>query len=280
MSKAKTSLLLAAAMTMGSAMGAAAADLPIIEEPMPAPIVTSGWYLRGDIGVDIYKSATFSQADVTAAGGGFFQESIDTAAFAGIGVGYRVSDWIRTDVTAEFRGTEHFAAADAYNFNCAAAGLVGVGSCGGGGTIVRNNYWRGSLSSAVFMANAYFDLGKYWGVTPFVGAGIGAVRHRVHGVQEFDPGDLGGGSTATDGKNWNLAWALHAGMSYEVNDRLSMEIAYRYMDLGKAHTGALCVSPACGTTLAPLKLEDVRAHDIKLAMRWSFGGGYDYGYGY
>ena len=32
---------------------------------------------------------------------------------------------------------------------------------------------QGAVSSAVFLANGYVDIGTWWGVTPFVGAGVG-----------------------------------------------------------------------------------------------------------
>ena len=49
----------------------------------------------------------------------------------------------------------------------------------------------------MFLANAYFDLGTWYGVTPFVGGGVGVAVHRARNA--FDNGliynyDLGTGA--------------------------------------------------------------------------------------
>lgn len=280
MTKLRTSTLLAAAVILGSAAGASAADLPIIEEPVPVPVVHSGWYLRGDIGVSVSKDMALHHADVTAAGGSFIAASGDTSAFAGIGLGYSFNRWARVDLTGEFRTSMNFKATDEYRFDCDAAGLTGVGSCGTGGTITRNNMWMGSIDSWVVMLNGYADFGDvFYGISPFVGAGIGFAHHRIHGVGDFDPSDLGGGGIASENSDWDFAWALHAGLAYDVNERLTLEVAYRYLDMGEIASGSLCSLPSCFATGAALEVKDMTSHDIKMGMRWNFasGGGYHHG---
>lgn len=256
---------------------------PIVEEPIP--VVVGGWYLRGDIGIDVHKTATFSHSGVTAASGTFIDESIDRSGSVGIGVGYEFNDWFRADVTAEFRGTEGFAAVDRYQFDCDAAGLSS-GSCGGGGIIRRNNMWRGSLTSHVLMLNAYAAIGSWYGITPFVGGGVGVAAHRVHGVSDFDPSDLGGGGFASDQTSTSFAWNVQAGLQYDISPNLVIETAYRYIDLGSAESGILCPLPAscAGGGLAPLVIDDITAHEIRLGLRWRLGGHHsapvqDIGYG-
>lgn len=280
MSNFRNCALLAAAMTIGAAANASAADLPIVEEPMPAPVVESGWYLRGDIGVSVDKEMDLSQADVTAANGSFIAQSADTHAFAGVGIGYSFNRWARADLTAEFRTSMDFKAVDEFSFDCDAAGLTGFGSCGGGGVIRRNNVWMGAVDSYVFLLNGYVDFGvAFYGISPFVGAGVGFARHRIHSVTDFDPSDLGGGGYAAENSDYEFAWALHAGLAYDVNERLTLEIAYRYLDMGDIQTGGLCVLPSCNATLQPLQVTDMTSHDIKMGMRWNFAsGGYNGGY--
>ena len=38
---------------------------------------------------------------------------------------------------------------------------------------------------------------------------------------------------------WNFAWALHAGLAYKVTPNFTVELAYRYLDLGDGMTGDL-----------------------------------------
>jgi opacity protein-like surface antigen len=39
-------------------------------------------------------------------------------------------------------------------------------------------------------------------------------------------------ATGATASKWNLAWAVHAGLAYKVNPSLTLELAYRYVDLG------------------------------------------------
>ena len=280
MSTTGKKLLSGLVFTIGLTGAAGAADYlpPIIEQPViEVPVVeraVGGWYLRGDIGYDVYKDASFSHTGTTAAGGFFLDESIDRSGSIGIGAGYEFNDWFRADVTAEFRGTEGFAAVDKYNFDCDLAGLSS-GSCGGGGIIMRNNMWRGSLTSQVVMANVYASIGSWHGISPFIGGGIGLAFHRVHGVSDIDPSDLGGGGFATDEQTTSFAWNVQAGLAYDITRNLVIETAYRYLDMGEAESGALCALPTnCpGAALAPLQIDDINAHEVRLGLRWRLGGG-------
>ena len=38
---------------------------------------------------------------------------------------------------------------------------------------------------------------------------------------------------------WNFAWALHAGLAYKVTPSFTVELAYRYLDMGDGLTGDL-----------------------------------------
>lgn len=107
---------LAGALALG-ASAATAADLPY-PAPLPAepPIlkgtISSGFYLRGDIGVG---TQSYDELDVRLNGGPVIQTAGVTsfttvkpdrsfAAFAGVGIGYQFNNWLRFDLTGEYRG--------------------------------------------------------------------------------------------------------------------------------------------------------------------------------
>ena len=47
---------------------------------------------------------------------------------------------------------------------------------------------------------------------------------------------------ADDQSKWNFAWALYAGLAYQVTPSFTVELAYRYVNLGWRSTGpAHCV---------------------------------------
>src|SRR5437667_134895 len=114
--------------------------------------------------------------------------------FFGIGVGYAWS-WLRFDVTGEYRGKAGFHALDRF-FN------TGMGA-------YNTNQYSASKSEWVGLFNAYLDLGTWWCITPFIGAGIGFDSITISHFRDENLIAAGGG-WATRGTKTNFAWALHA----------------------------------------------------------------------
>src|SRR5690606_11090944 len=124
----------------------------------------------------------------------------------GLGVGYQLNRWLRGDLTAEYRGETGFHGLDTFtDVN---------------GDPRYNNY-TAKKSEWLLLANAYVDLGEWHGISPYVGAGIGASRNTIHsfrdaGIAYGTPGDPSTSfptlAYADAASKWNLAWALHAGL--------------------------------------------------------------------
>src|SRR5262245_60533461 len=174
MGKVKSSVLAGAAMFV-LIPGAFAADLPPMLPPaVPAPVEEfSGWYLRGDVGVG---SQRFSHFDHTQTNSSFVwpaswridQKDIKDVAFVGFGLGYQWNAWLRTDVTGELRGSSKGKAIGSYTEFCPGGRCFDI--------------YDFDHQASVILANVYFDLGTWWCLTPFVGAGIGGAPpyHLVH----------------------------------------------------------------------------------------------------
>ena len=206
----------------------------------------------------------YRQEDVEAIGGVLFNQTDETAFFAGIGAGYRFNNWFRVDVTGEYRGAGSIGVNDRL-FNPFANGT-------------QTNTYRGNLSSMVALFNGYIDLGTWNCLTPYLGAGIGVAQNRITGLTEqgivfanepFGPimPTLG---TAASGTKTGLAWALMAGVGYEVNRNLTLEFGYRYLNLGDAQSGPI-TNAFLAESYRPLKAKDIDSHDFKIGMRWNFG---------
>jgi opacity protein-like surface antigen len=136
------------------------------------------------------------------------------------------------------------------------------------GTARFNNY-TGKKSEWLALANVYIDLGTWWHVTPFIGAGIGASRNTIHSFR--DTGISAGVPTLAYGdaaSKWNLAWAVHAGLAYKVNPNFTVELAYRYVDLGDAQSGDLVTYDGINQINNPMHFNGITSHDIKLGVRW------------
>ena len=107
---------------------ACAADLsmppPMVAyPPAPAPVET-GWYLRGDVGVGMQSFGSFDHSQTNAAfvwpaSWTIVQQSIQDTALAGFGIGYEVNNWLRFDVTGEYRTQAMFKATGSYTQYCA-----------------------------------------------------------------------------------------------------------------------------------------------------------------
>ena len=238
---------------------ARAADMPLAPVAVP-PIeeyVASGWYLRGDIGMSNQQvKSLFNVLYDSVSSVDTVQKDFDSAPFFGIGVGYQFNSWLRTDITGEYRGKANF------------HGLDIVQS---GGTTYTAEY-RGSMSEWLVLANIYADLGTWYSFTPFIGAGIGASYNTISNFTDscVIVGACTGVAVAYSdtASKWNLAWALHAGVSYKVNSQLSFEFAYRYVSLGDAVTGDLKALDGSNAIYNPIEFRNITSHDLKFGVRW------------
>ena len=263
-------LALAGAMAVGTLASANAADLFASAPPPPPPeplgltgTISSGVYLRGDVGVGQLNIDKYSQRDVDLAGGTYLGKSSNQTFFAGLGIGYRVNNWFRFDVTGEYRGASSIGVTDSLTYDS------------GFGIIQQTNTYKGNLTSLVTLFNGYIDLGTWNCLTPYIGAGIGYASNRISGLTDQGIIFAGGPSSATlgtasNGEKGNLAWALMAGVGYEVNKNLTLELGYRYLKLGDAQSGYIR-NAFLPESYAPLKAKTIDSHDFKIGMRWNFG---------
>jgi opacity protein-like surface antigen len=242
-----------------------AADMAIAPPPMPyaAPVADfSGWYLRGDIGMTNQKMKSLDSTDpnaslFTSTGMGF-----DSATLFDLGVGYQFNNWLRADVTGQWRGRANF-----HGSQYVPAGVFGP-------TFAEADNYSGSKSEGVVMVNGYIDLGTWWCVTPFVGAGIGASYNRISGFRDdgviYNGGLLNNSVTyAADAGKWNFAWALHAGLGYQVTPNVTIELGYSYMNLGDATTGANSNFAGGATPQFPWTMRGITSNDFTLGVRWN-----------
>jgi opacity protein-like surface antigen len=256
-----------------------AADMPMIAPPpYAAPVIEDfgGWYLRGDIGFSNQRVRNIAMADGRNAQLLSLQETtaFDTAGIFGLGVGYQFNNWLRADITGQFRGNSNFKGTDILTFP-AGNGVVGNGV---------NNY-NATKSEWLIMANGYVDLGTWWCITPFVGAGVGMSRVTISNYTDngivnqagFPPvaGTYPSAASAAQASKWNFAWALHTGLAYRVNQSLTLELAYSYVDLGSGTTGP--VTDYTGFTRGvPMQFNHITSQDLMFGMRWNLDNPHAY----
>lgn len=219
----------------------------------PPPVVIeefSGWYLRGDIGFSTQSVRSLSNANyanynsVVNVDRGF-----DSAPLFGAGVGYYFNDWMRFDVTGEYRGKANFHGFD-------------IGYNPG----PNDDVYSGSKSELTFLLNGYVDLGTWNGLTPFVGAGVGFSRNTISSFYDTSAA-FSSAAYAAEASKWSFAWALHAGVAYKVTKNLTIELAYRYIDLGDAESGN--ITNYAGVVGSPYIFHHLSSHDVKLGLRFN-----------
>ncbi len=249
---------------------ATAADLmhaPMMAPPLP-PMAEgiSGLYLRGDVGVSSYESSkvtsTFANPAIVVPGFMVDKSSFDSVAFAGVGIGYQVNNWLRFDVTGEYRTASKFSAIESFTNNGVAFPLIG-----GCGARCYDTY-SASIQSSVFLANAYVDLGTWRGITPYIGGGVGMASHKVKGLYDLSAQPAGGFGFAPDTSKTGFAWALMAGLGFEVTRNLKMDLGYRYLNMGDVTSGQI----ACAGVgiVCPLEVQKyaLTSHDVKVGFRY------------
>jgi opacity protein-like surface antigen len=222
----------------------------IIQQPAPVVDFSEGWYLRGHVGVGITSASQLSFVP-NAASGNFRMEqsSLSDAYFIGGGVGYEWNSWLRFELTAEYRAKSELTAFGSFT--------------SGGGTF--GDQYHGYLKSWLFLANAFVDLGTWNCFTPFVGAGIGMANNTFSDFTDIGIATSGRG-IGRNTSQWDMAWALYAGVAYNVTKSFKVELTYRYLNLGDFKDTIDCVG---GCTPTTYELNNVHSHDIMIGFRWA-----------
>jgi opacity protein-like surface antigen len=152
-----------------------------------------------------------------------------------IGAGSRVLPYLRWDATLSYLPSMKFT---------------------GSGNAAHMNSWVG-------MVNGYIDLNglmpaAFGPFQPYVDAGIGGASNTIDTLDTT----LGTGAAISGNTRTSFAYGLGAGIAYPLTPQVSLDLAYRYLDLGEAKTGLVGASP-------PLKT-DVRVNTATFGMRYMF----------
>lgn len=255
------SMILASALVASPLAAAKAADLGPPPEPMavpaPAPATAccaGGLYLKGFVGVTNQEADGFTDEIIANNNFNILSHGFDSSPLAGVGIGYQYSRKFRFDLTGEYRGKSDFRGLDhAVDFG-------------------YNNQHTGTKSEWLMLANGYWDIATFKGFTPYVGAGAGLAAVTLEDFWDVNVNN-NGLHYASDNTEWNFAWALHAGMAYDVSDNLTLDMAYRYVNLGDGKTGSYSSYDDPGDVSGPLTIEDIDSHDIMVGLRWNWGHG-------
>ena len=135
-----------------------------------------------------------------------------------------------------------------------------------GATFSGTNELR--VKSWALMGNAYYDIPVATDLSAYVGGGLGYAYNSASGNQTFqNPAFTGAqqfGTTFPTGKTGNFAWSLGFGGSYAINPTISLDLGYRYTDLGRYNTAIDTVN---GDEKFRARLA---SHDLQAGLRFKF----------
>ncbi|HVX36512.1 MAG TPA: outer membrane beta-barrel protein [Hyphomicrobium sp.] len=262
MLNARKVLFLSAALVLGSALSASAADLGgLKDEPemAPAPTGPSGWYARVDGGY-----AWYNKPGVSVEGFTTHDTDMGSAWSIGGGIGHYFGRGFRGDVTVD------------YLFNAATETTL----CDCSGTSATPKF---DFSSTVVLANLYYDLNRGGRFSPYIGGGVGFAHNQTSGGTV----DVSCGCSGTvDGDTSNsfaaagmagFSWRLRGGetrymgglkdepVAVSSGHALYLDVGYRFLYLGDAATGQVAWD---GNSVSEAKLKDVTAHQIRIGLRY------------
>jgi opacity protein-like surface antigen len=184
-----------------TAHGAYAADLgPVFGEEAPSLNQNvefgTGWYIRGSAGLAFQTQPSLLPEFNSV-------PSVHSADYSlEIGGGYQFNKWFRADATYTYYGQQSVTANGAF-INCPSSiaslsqqqfNAQGVLTTVPVGVVADGNQCTpresASIQKNLFLANGYIDIGTWYGITPYVGGGIGTAlifaRQSVNFVNNSD----------------------------------------------------------------------------------------------
>ncbi len=193
---------------------------------------------------------------------------LDRAPVYAVGVGYRLSPLFRADLSFSMRNGLDLKDGEGNRANAAL-------SAG------RNDLTAKIRSNAAFLTG-YVDAGSFlpanlaW-VNPYFGVGLGYAVNRVSGVRnrldfvgtpDFRDTTVG----APSGSSRGLAWQLATGLGFAVSDVLTIDLGYRFVDLGrlKVDRGIYDYPSVPGERPSNALKGELRTHELSVGLRYSF----------
>lgn len=282
-------LVIGAALVLGNASGASAADLgnygggSIKDAPYQSYTPSPAWYFRVDGGYAAYDVDDLSIVDHNtgtppAGAATIFSDlngDVDSGWSVGGGIGKRFGNW-RIDATLEYRGSTD---------------LDGSASASCCDLLETETQFDGIVG----LANIYYDFNRGGRIIPYIGAGIGFAHLKADGgaLSCSDPaapatdchvpttvfGDADYGSSSTT----NFAVAAMAGLSVKLrggeshyaasikdapvvtSDRaLFLDVGYRFLYLGDIEAQAV---QSNGNQI-DVEWNDLTAHEARVGLRY------------
>lgn len=211
----------------------------------------SKWYVQADAGYGWAADAGLNNVSET--GNILVYSPLDKLGKSfsyGVAVGYNINENIRTELAFTIR--------DGFELKDTDTGLD------------PNYNFKGDVQSIATMANAYYTWNKAL-FSPYVGAGLGYSQNKIKSLA-YSAVDRSDGGIAPGGKTNNFAYQLMAGIDYKINAKWTLDLGYRYADLGNIESKSGENVDPSGSSLNTYdgSKGDLKVHEAKLGLRYNF----------
>ncbi|MBQ0534881.1 MULTISPECIES: outer membrane protein [Providencia] len=219
---------------------------------------SNGFYVSGKLGTSILKLSDQKWSDEDGSDNG---GSKTKGVFGGgIALGYDLYDAtslpLRTELDITLRGK----ASSKHN-------LSNESWSNGSSYYSSREDGKNDITLNTFMINTYYDFKNQTNFTPYVSVGLGlaSIKHKAQYISsEVNSGGSEYDAFSKSKTNSNFAWSLGLGSQYAINDNLSLDLSYRFLDAGKSDVSY----NADGETLKS-KVK-VRSNDIMFGVVYRF----------
>ncbi len=229
-----------------------------VPAPIPVPVYEPAWYFRADFAAGFGSQPSVDVTGTPFGSGtaartigfdpGWLSEDFLPSFTGGVGVGYVWGANFRTDFTVDVHSIM-----DA-NFN---------------GSQTYNNGTLQSLTvqdktrfmSTILLMNAYYDIRTGTAFTPYLGGGLGfAVNQLTRSSNSTDTGTTGNFNVSDRTTRIKFAGAAMAGLTYDINSFVSLDVGYRYLFIGGGNEVALRINGVgSDLTVGDISEQQVRA---------------------
>jgi opacity protein-like surface antigen len=233
------------------------------------------WYMRGTVGYEASRAADFSDNDSAAQkppalfGLGNGSDGNALGAYGDFGrfpelevaFGRQFLPWLRADLAVAYR----------FNMNYdGQANFIGVGT---------NQPVSGKADSLSGMVNLFLDVNGLTGIRlgrfePYFGGGVGLAYNRINEMTYRFPDNAKAHkfSVTPPGNRTDFAFMFAIGTGIVLNERWSLDVAYRYHDLGRVGTDP--GNMAINTNPAGIAIDKtsaaLRTHGAAIGLRYRF----------
>ena len=247
-----------AALACLAVTAARAADMPL---PPPQAEPCCNWYLRGFVGVGMTHSDQMQYSRIrpmSATISGSTTPQSATSVLSAAPSAMTWNNWLRFDGSAEYRSKARVDAFGHYTVACTDSALNPEAVC--------DDTYQGYVKSWVFLANAYVDLGTWWCLTPFVGAGIGGAYNQL--VQFQRPQHRPTAATASAATPPNGTWPTRSMPALPTTSarisRSTSPTAISTTDRSPTRSTAWAAA-----TPNSYKFGNLYSHDFMIGLRWT-----------